>query len=177
MSPSDDPFSRPAPFNPAATGGATDPLDTGTAIRTGAVVPPFRRDFDNARDPYTARNALGITIDVTTIAARFNNVVIQKFTSNGTYTPTAGMKFCIVEAVGGGGGGGGCASAAVNIGAGGGGGGAGGYSLVRLTAAQVGVSQTVTMGTAGSAGTSGNNAGGNGGDTSVGARCIGQGWA
>lgn len=27
---------------------------------TGPIVPPFRRDFDNARDPYSARFALGI---------------------------------------------------------------------------------------------------------------------
>src|SRR6266487_231309 len=175
MSPPDDPFSRPSPFNPAATGGATDPLDTGTAIRTGAVVPPFRRDFDNARDPYTARNALGITVDVATIAARFNNVVIQKFTANSTYTPTAGMKFCIVEAIGGGGGGGGGASSAGTNGVMGGGGGSGAYSQRRLTAADIGASQSVTIGTAGTGGAGGGNNGVAGGDTSVGSLVVAKG--
>jgi hypothetical protein len=34
----------------------------------------------------------------------FQSVNIQTFTASGTYTPTAGMKYCIIEAVGGGGG-------------------------------------------------------------------------
>src|SRR6266487_1866056 len=154
MSPPDDPFSRPAPFNPAATGGATDPLDTGTSIRTGAVVPPFRRDFDNARDPYVARSALGLPANVTSVDTRFNSIAIQKFTANGTYTPTPGMRFCIIEAVGGGAGGGSVASAAADIYVGGGGG-AGSYSRALSSAAQIGASQAVTIGSAGTGGAAG----------------------
>jgi len=104
----------------------------------------------------------------------FTTINIQKFTTNGTYTPTANMKYCIIECLGGGGGGGGTASA-VSIASAGGGGGAGSYSRKASSAASIGVSQTVTVGAAGSAGTAGNNAGGNGGDTSVGVLCVGKG--
>lgn len=98
----------------------------------------------------------------------------QKFTSSGTYTPSTGMIYCIIECVGGGAGGGGVAGAlAFSLGAGGGG--SGGYSRLYSTAAAIGASQTVTIGTAGSAGSAGSNAGGNGGDTSVGTLCIGKG--
>lgn len=96
-----------------------------------------------------------------------STVVIQSFTAGGTYTPTSGMKYCLVEAVGGGGGGGGCTSGAGSQGIGGGGGG-GGYSKAVFSAATIGVNQTVTIGAAGSAGTAGNT-GGTGGTTSLGA--------
>lgn len=86
-------------------------------------------------------------------------VVMQVFTSNGTYTPTAGMKYCIVEIVGGGGGGGGVASTGVATVAAGGGGAGGGYSRGVYSAATIGVSQGVTIG---SGGAGGSNVGGNG---------------
>lgn len=106
--------------------------------------------------------------------AKTLSVVIQTFTSSGTYTPTSGMVYCISEAVGGGGGGGGAVNnAAFYTFAGGGGG--GGYARKISTAAAIGASQTVTIGAAGTAGSSGNNAGGAGGDTSLGAICIGKG--
>ena len=108
-------------------------------------------------------SATGLVVTVTT----------QKFTASGTYTPHAGLLFAIVECVGGGGGGGGVAASSANGAAGGGG--AGSYSRVRLTAAQIGVSQTITVGAAGLAGATGNNPGGNGGDTSLGTLCIGKG--
>ena len=38
--------------------------------------------------------------------AGFTSVVMQVFTSSGTYTPTAGMQYCIIQMVGGGGAGG-----------------------------------------------------------------------
>src|SRR6266487_1899775 len=82
------------PFNPAATGGATDPLDTGTAIRTGAVVPPFRRDFDNARDPYVARVALGLgpfTGSVTALVPASPGGKAKSLRADGTWL--AGMTF------------------------------------------------------------------------------------
>lgn len=104
----------------------------------------------------------------------FDKVAVQSFNTSGTYTPTAGMAYCIVETWGGGGGGGGIVGGATSSG-GGGGGGAGSYSRRYLTAAQIGVSQTVTIGAAGSAGAAGNNAGGAGGTTSVGALCISNG--
>lgn len=96
----------------------------------------------------------------------FSQIVIQKFTSSGTYTPTTGMKYCISEVWGGGGGGGGSsASTAGTFGPSGGGAG-GNYSRQVLSAASVGVSQTVTVGSGGSSGSSGN--GGAGGTSSIG---------
>jgi hypothetical protein len=99
---------------------------------------------------------------------------LQQFTASGTYTPTAGMVYCLIECVGGGGGSGGIAGTAAGInGSGGGGGGA--YSRKIATAAQIGASQTVTIGAGGTAGAAGNNNGGNGGTTSVGTLCTAPG--
>lgn len=93
----------------------------------------------------------------------------QVFTSSGTYTPTSGMVYCIVELVGGGGGGGGCGTASstqISVGSGGSG---GSYSRKILDAATVGASQTITIGAGGSAGAStGPFTGGSGGTTSFG---------
>ena len=88
----------------------------------------------------------------------------QKLISGTTYTPTTGMKYCIVEAYGAGGGGGGSIINAVNIGASGG---AGGYCMKIFSAADIGASQTYAIGAAG-AGVAGDN-GTNGGDTTFGA--------
>lgn len=98
---------------------------------------------------------------------------IQKFTASGTYTPTTGTKYAIMECIGNGGGGGGAASSTGA--ASGGGGGAGSYSRVVVTAASIGASQTVTVGATGTGGTAGNNAGTNGGDVSIGTLCVGKG--
>lgn len=96
--------------------------------------------------------------------AGISKVTGQKFTSSGTYTPTSGTKYVIIEMVGGGGGGAGNTTASFGSA---GGGGSGGYIVAILTAAQVGASQTVTIGAAGGAGATGAN-GGSGGTTSVG---------
>lgn len=102
------------------------------------------------------------------------NITKQVFTSSGTYTPTAGMAHCIIECVGGGGGGGSGSGVVGNYYTGAGGG-SGGYSRLYSTAATIGASKAVTIGTAGTAGATGGNAGGAGGDTSVGVICIGKG--
>ncbi|WP_434627677.1 hypothetical protein [Chromobacterium sp. CV08] len=98
--------------------------------------------------------------------ARPLTVVRRVISSSGAYTPSPGMVYCDVEVLGAGGGGGGGlggqSSASV-----GGGGGAGGYVRGILTAAQVGASQTITIGGAG-AGGAGANAGAAGGSTSFG---------
>ena len=118
----------------------------------------------------------GVTSAIQTqLGTKFSSVVTQVFTGSGTYTPTSGMKYCIIECIGGGGGGGGTATGAASTLATGAGGGGGGYSRKLSTAATISTSQTVTIGAAGTAGTSGNNNGGNGGDTSVGSICIGKG--
>lgn len=98
-------------------------------------------------------------------------VTVQSFTSNGTYTPTAGMKYCRVECVGGGGGGGGAAGsgAAAATGTAGSGGAGGQYSVGFFSAATIGASQAVTVGAAGTAGSNVGGNGGNGGITSLGA--------
>ncbi len=102
-------------------------------------------------------------------------IIRQTFTSNGTYTPTSGMVYCEIEAIGGGGGGGGIANSTATTSISYGGGGAGSYSRKISTAATIGGSQTVTIGAAGTAGANTGATGGNGGDTSVGAICIGKG--
>jgi len=89
----------------------------------------------------------------------FTAVNIQTFTSSGTYTPTTGMKYCIVEIVaGGGGGGGGTSNNANSVISGGGGGGA--YTRGIFNAATIGASKPVTIGTGGSGGGSTGNTGG-----------------
>lgn len=97
----------------------------------------------------------------------------QTFTANGTYTPSAGMVYCMVEAIGGG------ASGGFHVGpsTAGGGGGGGGVTQSLLTAAQIGASKTVTIGAGGaSGGTSANNYDGtSGGDTSLGTLVIAKG--
>lgn len=92
------------------------------------------------------------------------------------YVPHAGMISCQVETWGGGGGGGGAAVPVIANGvAGGAGGGAGGYSRKLCTAADIGSSKAVTIGTGGTGGTAGDNAGSNGTDTSLGSLCVGKG--
>lgn len=87
------------------------------------------------------------TGDPTQFAKRQNILV---FTSNGTYTPSAGMKTCEVIAFGGGGGGGSGALAAPGVAvSGGAGGGGGGRARGIFTAAQIGASRAVTIGAAG----------------------------
>ncbi len=82
--------------------------------------------------------------------AAFTEVVIQYFPASATYTPTAGMKYCIVELIGGGGGGGGAAQIVTpgNVTVGGGGG-AGEYARGVFDAATVGASQGVAIGAGG----------------------------
>ena len=94
----------------------------------------------------------------------------QAFTGNGTYTPHANMLYCSVIATGGGGGGGGADAAfsATYIGAGGGGG-AGATAMKVFSAATIGASQSVTIGSAGTAGSTAGGDGGNGGNTTFGA--------
>lgn len=103
----------------------------------------------------------------TTAASGLSQVVVQTFTASGTYTPTTGMAYCIIEVIGGGGAGGGTPTSGAGAGTAAPGGGSGGYGMGRFTAAQIGASQSVTIG-AGGAGVA-NGAGGNGAATSVGA--------
>lgn len=113
-------------------------------------------------------NSGDFTVDsngfVSTLA--FTSCVQRIFEISGTYTPTAGMRFCVIELVGGGGGGGDATNpgGGANMTAGSGGGG-GGYARGVFSASDIGASQPITIG---AAGTHGSPATG-GGTTSVGA--------
>lgn len=79
------------------------------------------------------------------------SIALQVFTSDGTYTPTTGMKFCLVISTGGGGGGGGCDSdGSSNAGAAGGAG--AGTCISIFTAATIGANQAVVVGIGGPGG-------------------------
>jgi hypothetical protein len=87
----------------------------------------------------------------------------QVFTSSGTYTPSAGTRFQIVQGWGGGGGGGSTTNSATQSSAGGGGG-SGGYWIRRYNIVAGSGTGTVTIGAAGVGGSSGTS-GGTGGST------------
>jgi hypothetical protein len=94
---------------------------------------------------------------------------IQTFTITGTYTPSAGMLYCIAFGWGGGGGGGGCSG--VN-GAAAGGGSSGALAIKVLASAAVGASKAVTIGAGGTAGANTGGMGGTGGATILGATLL-----
>jgi hypothetical protein len=120
-----------------------------------------------------------ITTDAITSAVWYADVSAVRVTTNfigmgssGTYTPSPGLLFAIIEGVGAGGGGG---SVPAYTGAeDGGGGGGGGYAKVILSAAQIGAPQGVTIGTGGVGGSAGGDGGGGGG-TSFGLFLAAQG--
>lgn len=90
------------------------------------------------------------------IAALLKNAVkkptinIVKFESSGTYTPTPGTQFIIVEGVGGGGGGGGCTTGTANYTSLGAGGGSGGYCKSKINIDSLNSPVSVTIGAGGS---------------------------
>ncbi|HEY1944127.1 MAG TPA: hypothetical protein VGH40_18595 [Roseiarcus sp.] len=102
-----------------------------------------------------------------TIIKRAGGANVLTFSSSGTYTPTPGMTVCDVYLIGGGGGGGGgCLEATSTACSGGGGGGGASIAKGRFTAAQIGASQSVTVGAGGGVGaaaTSNSTAGAGGG--------------
>jgi len=120
----------------------------------------------------TANNALSVYNGTAWVApaAGLSAVAVSLFNVPGTstWTPVAGMKFAMIECIGGGGGGGGSTGTTGFVYYGGGGG-AGGYSRRWVSAATVGASQVVVVAPGGIAGTSVPGAGGNGGVTYVGA--------
>lgn len=111
---------------------------------------------------------------------KITSVAVQTFTSDGTYTPAAGMVSCLVICVGGGGAGG-DATATDAVGGGGGG---GGTAIKLFDAATVGASQSVTVAAASTGAGNSSSFGGlmsaSGGDvgatvtgTTVGLNCAG----
>ena len=146
--------------------GSASPTFTGTPV----LPTPFTLGATSVTSTGTQLNLLNASTVVP-----INKIVTQSFTSSGTYTPTAGMVYCIIECLAGGGGGGGVANSTAGQQGGAGGGGSGGYSRAIATAATIGVSQTVTIGGSGTAGANTGGTGGSGGNTSVGAICIANG--
>ena len=96
-------------------------------------------------------------------ATRGRLINVQIFTASGTYTPTPGMQTIIAYVQGGGAGGAGATQPSVGNVSLGSPGTAGAYGEGKFTIAQVGASQTVTVG---AAGTGGSGAAGNNGGTS-----------
>lgn len=131
--------------SPVFTGNPTAPTPTAGDNDTSIATTAFVAD--------------AITTAVNAETGRLQ--AVQVFSVSGTYTPTAGTKFCIVEVIGGGGGGGGAAATAAGQFSIGGGGGAGGYAKGIITSP---VSGAVTVGTggagnSGAAGAAGNASG------------------
>ncbi len=109
----------------------------------------------------TITNASGAVTIATSGSAGFSSLAQQTFTSSGTYTPTSGMAWIIVEMQGAGGG-----AAFTNAGCiYNSGGGAGGYVRAIYSAATVGASQTVTIGAGGTGGGSASTGGTGGGSS------------
>lgn len=148
-------------INKNGLGAKTVKTNTGAALVSGQM---------RAGTIVTARYD-GTDYILTTMATG-RLLAVQRFTANGTYTPTPGATMAIVEAVGGGGAGGGVGATGVGFAASGGGGGAGAYG--KLFVASGLASQTVTIAAA-VAGSTGNGANGN--TTSFGAllSCAGGG--
>ena len=94
-------------------------------------------------------------------------VIMQVFTSTGTYTPTTGMRYCKVRVQAPGGGSGGADGEGSDDGVASGGGGGGEYAEGVFSAASIGVSKAVTIGAAGAAGSNTGGNGGVGGTTSL----------
>lgn len=145
---------------------------TATSVNKVAITAPATSATLTISDGKT----LSVTGTATISTTPITQVVKQTFTTNGTYTPTSGMVYCVIECIGAGGGGGGSANTSAGQEARGGGGGGGGYSKITATAATIGVSKAVTVSnTGGAGGITGNNAGTAGGDTSVGTVCVAKG--
>lgn len=98
--------------------------------------------------------------------------IIRTYTSNATWTKPPGLKYIIVEMVGGGGGGSGTGSTRGNSGSGGGG---GGYSKKLIPELLLQSVEIVTVGIGGSGGNSNGNPGTDGSNSSFGNHCFATG--
>lgn len=163
-------------FNSSGTGTAAGQSGAGTLINFGAV--PQVAIVALAEDLLSPDGSNGFSgtqqANMRSAIGALGSVRVQIFTSSGTYTPSPGMLYCIIECVGGGGGAGGVAGASgYNLASGGAGSGA--YSKKTASAATVGASQVVAVGAAGAGGAAGANSGASGASTSVGSICTAPG--
>jgi hypothetical protein len=142
-----------------ASGGGMDIKSTGS-IGIGTTSPAYTLDVQGTAGSTLSSNSHPV----------INKINVQAFTSSGTYTPSTGMVYALVEVTGGGGGGSGAVASGAGQGSGGGGGGGGAYARGIKTASTIGSSQTVTVGAGGAAGSSSccSQNGGGGGSTSLG---------
>lgn len=99
----------------------------------------------------------------------------EYFTSSGTWTKPANLKFIEIEVLGGGGAGGGVPTTSAGTSSAGAGGGAGGYARKKILAGDLGATETVTIGAGGTGVASGN--GNTGGQTTFGAHVTAGGGA
>lgn len=138
----------------------------------------YTYDTDNARLPIGTDGQMLVADSLETTGLKWvdtgiDAININVFTANGTWTKPTGLKYIIVEVIGGGGGGGGVEGDTGDT-ANSGGGGGGGYTLKKILASSLGSTETVTVG-AGGAGGTGNSGGTAGGTSSFGSHCSATG--
>ena len=153
------------PTGPTGATGATGSTGaTGETGPTGATGPTGPTGSTGPTGPTGATGPTGPTGPTGATGAGLGQIVVQTFQSGGsyTYTPTAGMVYCIARCRGAGASGGG-----TPIGEVGSGGGAGGYCEGVFSAATIGASQALQVGFGGLAVS--NGFGNAGGTSSVGA--------
>ena len=124
---------------------------------TGAGLQPAVRSVGT--DGQFLQASSGQTTGLIWATAPFGVVNTQTFTGSGTYTPTAGMRYAMIEILGGGGAGGGADITGVDAQSYGSGGGGGEYARGLFSNITIGSSQVITIGAGGTgvAGTTGNS--------------------
>jgi len=165
-------YAREDHVHPAAAGGGGSGDVVGPASAVADRIATF-----NGTTGKIIKDGGALIADLATVAAitgLVKTVKVLKFTASGTYTPSAGMLYAVIECVGGGGAGGGVHATASNFSCAGGGGG-GAYARLLASAATVGASKVVTIGSGGTGAPGGATNGSPGGSTSVGAICVAAG--
>lgn len=142
------------------------PISAYSPIRDdNASIPPGDIRSTKTEDQQILNSIRQLMADLA-VGGLFASTKVTVFTASGTFTPDAKMVECDVTGWGGGGAGGGAILTGVGVLSGGTGGNGGAKAEVKLTAAQIGASQAVTIG---AGGTGVNGAAGNaGGNTTLG---------